>query len=156
MPEDDEPNPGGNPGQQGDPDGLGDAGRRAIAAERTARADAERQLRDVQMQLAAAQATQAQLEQQTQTLTSERDAAGRESLRYRVGLERGLPPALVGRLQGDDEAALTADADALLALIPAQPPSSTTPRPDPSQGSRTPAASTPEAAFAAFMGSLTN
>lgn len=141
---------------EGDPQDLGDAGRRALAAERSARATAEQQAREAQTALAAAEAARAQFEQQTQALTTERDAAARESLRFRVALEQGLPAALAGRLQGDDEAALIADATQLRDLIGPSAPTSTTPRPDPSQGSRTPAPTTPQAAFEAAMGPLLN
>lgn len=53
---------------------------------------------------------------------AEKAAAERESalLRYRVGAAKGLPADLVERLRGDTEEELLADADALLALIPAR------------------------------------
>lgn len=55
------------------------------------------------------------------------------TVRQRVALEKGLPASLVGRLQGATEDEISADADALLALIKTP----TSPRPDPSQGART-------------------
>lgn len=146
--------PSNTQGTQGDPDDLGEAGRRAIAAER-ARADAaERDLRAARTELATAQGRITEHETTIAALTTERDASSGEALRYRIALDRGLPTALAGRLQGDDEAALTADADALLALMPpaAPPAGPPVPRADPSQGSRTPPPETPEAAFAAALG----
>ncbi len=56
----------------------------------------------------------------------------RTNLRQRVALEKGLPASLVNRLQGATEDEVSADADALMALIK----SPATPRPDPSQGAR--------------------
>jgi TolA-binding protein len=140
---------------QGDPADLGDAGRRAIAAERAAAAEAIRQLREAQTQLAGMQGRITELETTNGTLTSQLTDTSRDATRYRIALEQGLPPALAGRLQGADEAAMVADAEALLALIPAQP-TSRTPRPDPSQGSRTPAPTSPEAAFQAWAQSTMN
>lgn len=51
---------------------------------------------------------------------AEKAAADRESalLRYRVATAKNLPADLVDRLKGDTEEELSADADALLALIP--------------------------------------
>lgn len=144
---------------QGDPDGLGDAGRRAIAAERAAAADATRQLREAQMQLAGMQGRITELETNLGTLSTERDTATTDALRYRVALENGVPAVLAGRLQGADEAALIADAAALLGSIPTATTTTTTktPRPDLSQGSRTPVNASPEAAFQQWLqGQTTN
>jgi hypothetical protein len=59
--------------------------------------------------------------------------ADRELARYRVAAAKKLPAELVGRLQGDTDEELAADADTLLALVKA----STSLKPDPSQGNRT-------------------
>lgn len=136
---------------EGDPQGLGEGGVRALQAERTARAEAERQLRELTTAHQTAQTQLTQYEQQTQALTGERDAALHESLRYRVALTEGVPAPLAARLQGADEAALIADAASLRGLIGPSAPVSSIPRADPSQGSRTPASTSPEAAFAAAM-----
>lgn len=138
--------------QQGEPDGLGDAGRRAIAAERATAAEATRQLREAQTQLAGMQGRITELETNLGSLTTERDTAAGDALRYRVALENGVPPVLAGRLQGADEAALIADATALLGSLPTTAlPTTRTPRPDPSQGSRTPANASPEAEFQRWL-----
>lgn len=138
---------------QGEPDGLGDAGRRAIAAERAAAAEANRQLRDAQMQLAGMQGRITELETTMGSLTTERDTATGDALRYRVALEQGIPPVLAGRLQGADEAALIADAAALLSSLPTSTtqPTTKTPRPDLTQGSRTPVSASPQAAFQQWL-----
>lgn len=137
---------------QGDPADLGDAGRRAIAAERANAAEATRQLREAQMQLAGMQGRITELETNLGSLTTERDTATGDALRFRVALEQGIPPVLAGRLQGADEAALIADAAALLTSLPtATQPTTKTPRPDLSQGSRTPVTTSPEAAFQQWL-----
>lgn len=137
-------------------DTLGDAGKNAIKAERARAAAAERQLRAIQAELNEATSRAQSLETQNGELTQTLTAAERANLRLTVGLDKGLPKSLIERLQGDDAETLAADADVLLALIPAASPASTTPRPDPSQGARSPAASTPQAAFAAAMGPILN
>lgn len=48
----------------------------------------------------------------------ERDALRLEATRSRVALTKNLPPALASRLQGTTEEELSADADALLSLLP--------------------------------------
>ena len=62
----------------------------------------------------------------------------RTNTRQRVALEKGIPAALVARLQGSTVEEISADADELLALLKAP----VSPRPDPGQGARP---STPEA-----------
>lgn len=144
--------------QQGEPADLGDAGRRAIAAERAAAAEANRQLREAQMQLAGMQGRITELETTNGTLQSERDTASGDALRFRVALEQGIPPALAGRLQGADEAALIADATTLLGILPTSTtqPTTKTPRPDLTQGSRTPVNASPEAAFQQWLQAQTS
>lgn len=56
----------------------------------------------------------------------------RTTIRQRIALEKGVPASLVNRLQGATEDEVSADADALLALLK----SPTAPRPDPSQGAQ--------------------
>lgn len=86
------------------------------------------------------------------TATERATKAERSALAYRVALEKGLPAELASRLQGDDEAALIADADKLRALIPEEPAAPRAPRPDPSQGSSsTPTPADPAAVFAAAL-----
>lgn len=57
------------------------------------------------------------VEDQLRTVTQERDQAQAEVLRLTVALAKGLPPDLARRLVGSSEDELTADADALLALV---------------------------------------
>lgn len=74
-------------------EGLGEAGRKALAAEREARKSAERQAKEATEKLAKLETA---------------------DMRRRVATEKGLTEAQATRLQGDTEAELTADADALL------------------------------------------
>lgn len=68
------------------------------------------------------------------TAERERDALRTEAVRARVALTKGLPPELADRLRGDTEDEMAADADALLALVPAV---TSRPRGDVDQGVRT-------------------
>lgn len=140
---------------QGEPD-LGEAGKRAIAAERARANTAEQQLRALQAQLDTAAARVTELEQTNQTLTTEVASRDLSISRLNIGIDKGLSRPLIERLRGDDEAALADDADALLALLPPATPVAGAPRPDPTQGGRGSGASTPEQAFAAVMGPLLN
>jgi sulfite reductase alpha subunit-like flavoprotein len=133
---------------QSDSDGLGDAGKRAIEAERTARKTAEQQAKAFQEQLEAATLRVSAFEAANNDLTAQITANQQTILRQNIGLAKGLPTALIERLRGDDEAALNADADSLLALLPQQTPTVTAPRPDLSQGSRAPATTSPADEFA--------
>lgn len=151
-----------NPAPQGEPAELGDAGKRAIAAERTRADTAERALAEANTKLQAyidagltdPVAVKAQIETLTTentTLAADSDEKGKLIDRLNVGIDKGLPRQLIERLKGDDAEALVADADSLLALIPsdAKPP---IPKADPSQGpSGAPAGSTPEQEFAGFL-----
>jgi hypothetical protein len=128
---------------QGDPE-LGDAGKRAIAAER-ARADkAERELASANGRLKAYDeagisdptATKAEIERLTVengSLTGDIQSKAKEITRLNVGIDKGLPKSLIARLQGEDEETLSADADSLLEFMPADTKQAP-PRPDPSQG----------------------
>jgi hypothetical protein len=67
----------------------------------------------------------------------ERDALKLTAMRQRIALEKGLPPQLADRLKGGTEEEMSADADALLELVPVGAADGTPgPRPDLSQGAR--------------------
>lgn len=59
----------------------------------------------------------AQSEGRIKELQAEAEAASKTALKFRVGLDKGLPLPVAERLVGDDEAALTADADTLAELL---------------------------------------
>lgn len=140
------PPPPGDPAPDDKP--LGPAGERALAAERKARQDLERQvatLAPLQKIAAALGAGTPAAEGKSEAeLLSDRLAAHERELaterqarwRAEVAAESGLPAALVSRLQGNTREELAADATALLAIIPATPATPRTPAPDLSQGAR--------------------
>jgi hypothetical protein len=130
---------------------LGEAGQKAIKAERARASAAERELRAVQAQLQEATSRADAAETAREAFAADLTEAQKQNLRLNIGIDKGLTRSLIGRLQGDDEESLSADADELLKLVTPTAPTSSTPRPDPSQGSRTPAPTTPAAAFAASM-----
>lgn len=73
----------------------------------------------------------------------------KDSLRQKVALETGLPAKWVGRLHGDDEDSLRADAAEILAdLNKARKPA-----PDPSQGPRSNALSEEDKLYESIFGS---
>jgi hypothetical protein len=87
------------------------------AREKAARLDAleAEQLTAVEKEKARADAAEAALAESTARVK----AAELQALRVKVGSEKGLPSALVNRLTGEDEESIAADADAILASIPA-------------------------------------
>lgn len=149
-----------------EPDGLGEAGKKALAEERAARKELEKQLaalaplqKQVEglaplAELAKALGVKAEPgKTDVQTLTEQVAAMQRDlgserlaRMRLEVAAEKSLTPAQAARLQGSTREELATDADALKALFPAAPPPTTgdpattpapgTPAPDPSQGAR--------------------
>lgn len=130
--------------KQGDPEALGDAGKRAIAAERKRANDAEKaldaanaklqQIEDAdKTDLEKAQKRIKELEDANGTLTNDLADRDRTILRLNTGIDEGLPKNLIARLQGDDEQSIKADAASLKELIPDNTPSPF-PKADPSQG----------------------
>jgi len=111
---------------------LGEAGKRALTAERDARAAAERALADLRKEIADGKKS-AEQRAADDLAAAQRDAAAAElkALRYEVAATKGLDLKLAPRLTGATRTEIEADADALKALIPA---GSTSPLPDPSQG----------------------
>lgn len=129
---------------QGDPEALGDAGKRALDAERNARSAAEKRVRELETALEQATASHgAEIESlrseiATATAASAEsqkaaEAAALDTLRYRVGLRSGLPEQVIDRLRGSDETELTADAASFAQVLSK---SGTSVSPDPSQGAR--------------------
>lgn len=119
-------------------DGLGDGGKAAIAAERKARRDAEKQLKTIQAELQSLKdkdlSEADQLRKQIGELTKERDEHNARALRLEVAAAKGLTPAQAKRLVGTTVEELEADADEILEAFPAQkgatPPPSNKPKPD--------------------------
>jgi Xaa-Pro aminopeptidase len=147
-----EVNPEVVPEEPAEPD-LGDAGKRAIAAERK-RADAlEKELKAFKADAEArANAELTELERfkkEAEELRTAKTASDLEAIRYAVALEKGIPANLAARLQGTDRETIAADADSLSELLGAKP---TGPRADPSQGPKTTVGEqSPAQAFAAHL-----
>ena len=150
------PDPGATPpAQPPEPatgDGLGEAGRKALAEERAARKELEKQLKELQGRdpvKAIAEALGLSQQQQAakggitvETLAAEvtqlrTDLTGERLGRARleVAAAKGLTPAQASRLQGSTREELDADADRLKELFPTSATPGT-PAPDPTQGSR--------------------
>lgn len=88
-----------------------------LARERDARQELEAKLKEYEDR------DKTELERiEERAAKAEMAAAEREAelARYRVGVAKGLPPDLIGRLRGSTDEELMADADALLALLPAK------------------------------------
>jgi hypothetical protein len=130
------------PAQQGDPAELGDAGKKALEAERAARKAAEKRAEaaeskaaELETQLGALETTHqqalAEVTTSAEDARTEAERAAADVLRYRVALETGVPAKHIGRLQGATEEELRADAASFVADIV---PGKTTPKPDLSQG----------------------
>ena len=136
------------------PADLGDPGKKALAAERAAKREAEKKANEAAARAAELEAKIAEFERSKMDaqdrLAAERDdwrkkyeeqaavAAARELelLRRDVAHDKGLPPGLARRLQGSSREELEADADQLMGDLPTpQPQTPRVPRPDPSQGS---------------------
>ena len=116
---------------------LGDGGKKALEAERKARADAEKAAKDFKAQLDAlndAKLSETErLQKQLDALTNDYRAAQVDAARNRVAAEEQIPAGLVGYLTGDDEAAIRESAKVLKSAI-AEAAKPGTPAPDPSQG----------------------
>lgn len=140
---------------------LGDAGKKALQAERDARRALEQQLKDLKplvdfvSQVRGGQAVPDSQKTEAEQLSTriaelEKAAADERQARIRleVAAEKGLTPDQAARLQGATREELAADADSLKALFPTAAPAPGTPAPDPSQGARGAASADLEALIA--------
>jgi hypothetical protein len=118
-----------------DDDKLGDAGKKALDAEREARKAAEKELAKYRKaEQDKADADKSEAEKRT-AAEARADAAELRALRIEVAHEKGLTPAQAKRLVGANREELEKDADEILVDFPVAPVKST-PKPDPSQGPR--------------------
>ena len=115
---------------------LGDAGKKAIAAERDARKAAEKANAELSAKLKAfedSKLTELELaKKQADESAAELARLRSENVRNKVALDKGVPADLVEFLTGDTEGDIAAKADLLLARL--NTPG--TPKPDPSQGAK--------------------
>lgn len=111
-----------------DADALGDAGKRALDAERQRAEAAEKELKKLQRAQADREAADAKARGDWEKLATDRQAEidrlsaevarrDADALRAKVAARHTLPEALAARLVGDDEAALEADAKELAKLV---------------------------------------
>ncbi|MFE5021404.1 hypothetical protein [Streptomyces sp. NPDC056690] len=114
---------------------LGEGGKRALAAEREARRDLERRLKEVEPLAAKYReiedSQKSDLERLTEQLTAAEQRAQQaesDGLRMQVAAAKGLTPEQAARLQGATREELEADADQLRALF-TPPEQSTSERP---------------------------
>ena len=142
------------PTTQGDPAEaeLGDAGKKALSAEREARKAAEKSAAELKAKLdEIEQANLSELEKAKLAAQEAQDRLAeitRQNLRNSVALAKGVPADLAEFLTGDTEEEISARADALLSRLNAP----TTPRPDLSQGPKGDGGpATTGDAFAAFI-----
>lgn len=146
------PNPGPTPAPQGDPAELGDAGKKAIKAERDRANAAERQAKDLQAQIdkinRANESVVEKAQREAKEATEAATKATADALRYRVAAKHQISEDDAELfLTGTDEATLVKQAERLADRT------STGPKPDLSQGPKaTPATGTPEQDFATFLG----
>lgn len=137
--------------KQGDPAELGDAGKKALDAERTARKAAEKAASDFKAQLDQLnQANESAVEKAQREAKEAQETASKataEALRFRVAAKHGISDEDADLfLHGTDAETLERQAAALVARTP------TGPRPDPSQGAKGNAgAKTPADSFAEFF-----
>lgn len=117
-------------------DDLGDAGKKAIAAERRRADSLDKELKA--LKAAATERETAELSElerfkkENDELRNGKTASDLAAIRLQVALEKGIPASLVNRLQGADYDSIAADADSLSELVSGN--KQTGPRVDPSQG----------------------
>lgn len=128
--------PSGEP-QAGVEAQLGEAGKRALQAERHARALAERQLAEAQQKVKEFEqnslTAQERAERERDEFKASAESAALDLAKYEAAAKMGLPLTWAKRLVGSNPAELEADAAAIKADLD-QRAKPGTPRPDPSAG----------------------
>lgn len=123
--------------QPQDEQGLGDAGKKALNAERDARKSAEARVKDLEQQLADAVASsdtsKADAAKALADAQAEVERLNQQVQRLEVIREKGLSDALGAFIQGGTREELEASADQLLAALPT-PKEPEPPRPSPYVG----------------------
>ena len=113
---------------------LGDAGKKALQAERTRADQAEKRLREVETSLQSVQTAHEEslkeLQEQLTTGTALAEQAVAERDRYQVAYTKGLPADLVEFLQGSNAEELAVSADKLMEHVAPK----NVMQPDPLQG----------------------
>ncbi|MGJ9405268.1 DUF4355 domain-containing protein [Nesterenkonia aurantiaca] len=117
------------------PEDLGEAGKKALTAEREARKQAEREIAGYKARLKDIEdANLSELEKAQRERDEYRETVAkiqRENDRSRVALEKGVPSDLIEFITGDTAEDMAAKADLLISRLNATP---STPKPDRTQG----------------------
>ena len=117
---------------------LGEGGKKALQAEREARAAAEKRLHEMETAFQSQQDEYAEtvkaLEEKVNAATAVASSISLERDRVQVAYESGLPADLVDFLKGDSVEALRESAETLLKHVNSARESRFEMRPDPSQG----------------------
>lgn len=117
------------------PEELGDAGKKALTAERDARKQAERKNAEYEARLKEIEdANLSELEKATRERDEYRETVAkiqRENDRNRVAIEKGVPSDLIEFITGETAEDMAAKADLLISRLNASP---STPKPDRTQG----------------------
>lgn len=117
------------------PEELGDAGKKALTAERDARKQAERKNAEYEARLKEIEdANLSELEKAQREASEARETVAkiqRENDRNRVALEKGVPSDLIEFISGETAEDMAAKADLLISRLNASP---STPKPDRTQG----------------------
>lgn len=137
---------------------LGDAGKKALAAERSRANSLEKELKQFREEAekrANAELTELErVKKEAEELRTAKTASELNAIRLSVALEKGIPASLATRLQGTDRESIEADAESLAELVAVK---NGQVRPDPSQGPKNQVGKqTPADAFAAHLAKQLN
>lgn len=143
------------PEQQSATDELGDAGKKALEAERREKRAAEKRAKELEARLREFEdrdKTEAQkLAERAEAAEAALAALESNALRSEVALEKGLTPSQAKRLIGSTREELEADADELLKDI-GTTNGPRAPKPDPNQGRQSGGTASTADQFAAAIG----
>lgn len=129
---------GKDTGREDEPADLGDAGKRALKAERDARAAEKKRADDLEAEIAKRDAEkltdQQRIEKERDDAKSGESKAVLKASQYEAAAEAGLPLSMARRINGGSPEEMLTDAKALKAEL--EEHGKTKPAPDPSQGGR--------------------
>lgn len=89
---------------------------------KTKNVDLEKELTELKKSLESSTSSKTELEKQIEELTGKVKAHDLSSLKIRYALENGIPYNLAGRILGDDEESIKADAESLSDFFKSQTP----------------------------------
>lgn len=89
---------------------------------KTKNVDLEKELTELKKSLESSTSSKTELEKQIEELTGKVKAHDLSSLKIKYALENGIPYNLAGRISGDDEESIKADAESLSDFFKSQTP----------------------------------